>query len=73
MVREGVGVQGHDVEIGADILVRAALSDEFATRSGQYFDNDSGRFAPPHADATDAQKVLRVVEAIEREVNRLMA
>jgi len=65
MVKEGFGVAGKDIGIGVDILVRAALSDEFATASGQYYDNDSGQFAPPHADGLDAQKSGEVVEAIE--------
>jgi hypothetical protein len=65
MVREGFGMAGKDINIGADILLRAALSDEFAQASGQYFDNDSGRFAPPHRDALDDAKVAEVVAAIE--------
>ena len=65
MVREGYGIPGKDIGIGADILVRAALSDEFATASGRYFDNDSGRFADPHRDALDPLKVAAVVGAIE--------
>ena len=65
MVQEGFGVAGGDVGKGADILVRAALADEFAAASGQYFDNDSGRFAPPHPDALDPRKSEEVVRAIE--------
>ena len=65
MVKEGFGVAGKDISIGVDILIRAALSDEFADASGQYFDNDSGQFAPPHADGLDVQKSAKVVEAIE--------
>lgn len=65
MVREGYGIPGKDIAIGADILVRAALADEFATASGRYFDNDSGRFADPHPDALDPLKVAAVVAAIE--------
>jgi NAD(P)-dependent dehydrogenase (short-subunit alcohol dehydrogenase family) len=65
MVKEGFGTAGKDIGIGADILTRAALTDEFATASGQYFDNDSGRFASPHADALNPQKCDRVVQAIE--------
>ena len=41
MVKEGFGVAGNDIGIGADILIRAALSDEFNERWGAYFDNDS--------------------------------
>lgn len=65
MVKEAYGVAGGDVGIGADILYRAALSDEFASGSGKYFDNDAGRFAPPHPDALDARKSADVVRAIE--------
>lgn len=65
MVQEGFGVAGNDVNIGVDILVRAALSDEFADATGRYWDNDSGRFAPPHPDATDAAKNATLVERID--------
>ena len=65
MVREGYGIPGKDIGIGADILVRAALSDEFATASGRYFDNDSGCFTDPHRDARDPLKVADVVGGIE--------
>ncbi|SPH17522.1 D-beta-hydroxybutyrate dehydrogenase [Defluviimonas aquaemixtae] len=65
MVKEGFGVAGNDIGIGADILARAALSDEFAEASGQYFDNDSGRFASPHPDALDAGKSERIVGLID--------
>lgn len=65
MVREGFGTSGNDLNIGVDILTRAALSDEFASASGKYFDNDSGRFAPPHADAANVAKVASVIAIIE--------
>lgn len=65
MVKEGFGVDGGDLDIGADILVRAALADDFATATGQYFDNDAGRFASPHPDALDPVKADAVVQAIE--------
>lgn len=67
MVRDAFGVPGGDVRKGADVLVRAAISDEFADASGHYFDNDAGRFADPHPDALDPEKVgdvVRVIEAI---------
>lgn len=65
MVKEGWGGSDNDVGIGADILARAALSDAFKGHSGDYFDNDSGRFANPHMDALDAQKCAEVVAAIK--------
>lgn len=64
MVKAGFGVAGNDLSIGADILVRAALSDEFADASGRYFDNDSGRFAQPHSAAGDKGQIAAVMEAI---------
>ena len=65
MVKESFGVAGGDIRIGADILVRAALSDDFAAASGRYFDNDKGRFGSPHPDALDPRKCEEIVHAIE--------
>ncbi|MEM9357192.1 MAG: SDR family NAD(P)-dependent oxidoreductase [Pseudomonadota bacterium] len=65
MVKEGFGVPGSDIRVGADILTRAALSDEFADANGKYFDNDSHRFANPHADAMDLSKCAALVKQIE--------
>ena len=65
MVKEAFGVAGGDIRIGAAILTRAALTDEFAAASGQYFDNDTGQFASPHADALDPQKCQEIVDVIE--------
>ena len=45
MVKEGFGIEGNDVNIGADILVRFVNDPEYSKRTGEYFDNDSGRFA----------------------------
>lgn len=65
MVEQAFGVTGNDIRIGADILTRAALSDEFASASGKYFDNDSGQFASPHPDALDPRKIESIVTIIE--------
>ena len=73
MVKQAFGVAGSDIRIGAEILTRAALSDEFAAASGQYFDNDKGRFAPPHPDALDPQKSQAVVQVIETISTEIMA
>ncbi|MEM1108343.1 MAG: SDR family NAD(P)-dependent oxidoreductase [Planctomycetota bacterium] len=64
MVREAYGMAGGDLQIGADILTRAALSEDFAHANGQYFDNDSGRFAKPHPDATNPKKCAALVDVI---------
>lgn len=65
MVKEAFGIPGGDIRIGAEIICRAALADEFADASGKYFDNDSGRFASPHSDALDEQKSEEIVRIIE--------
>jgi len=65
MVKEAFGVAGGDLRIGAEILCRLSLDDEFATASGQYFDNDIGQFSSPHPDALDPQKSEMVVRTIE--------
>ncbi len=65
MVREGFGTLGNDLSIGVNILIRAALSDEFASASGRYFDNDSGQFAAPHSDAANAEIVSSVVAIVD--------
>lgn len=65
MVKAAYGVAGGNVQKGAEILHRAALSDEFAGASGQYFDNDTGQFADPHRDALDPVKTQALIEIIE--------
>ena len=70
MVSEAYGRQGQDLEIGADILVRAALSDEFSEASGLYFDNDIGQFASPHPDALNQEKTAAITKAIEIVLDR---
>lgn len=65
MVKEGFGVAGSDLSIGADILTEAALGDRFADASGRYFDNDSGDFADPHTAALDGAHADDVMKAIQ--------
>ena len=65
MVKEAYGVVGGDLRIGAEILCRASLSDEFAAASGKYFDNDSGQFTSPHPDALNPQKCEEIVHVME--------
>lgn len=54
MVKEGFGVAGNDLQIGADILSRLALDDAFADATGKYWDNDSGSFAQVASGDTNA-------------------
>ena len=65
MVKEGFGIEGKDIDIGAKILVRSALSDDFAQASGKYFDNDIKQFTSPHQDAFNIDKCYDVIHTIE--------
>ena len=69
MVKDGFGVAGKDLNIGADILVDAALSDRFSGASGAYFDNDRGAFANPHPAALNTEHSAAVMETL-REIIR---
>jgi NAD(P)-dependent dehydrogenase (short-subunit alcohol dehydrogenase family) len=73
MVQEAFGIPGKDLGIGADILVRAALSDEFkkGNANGKYYDNDNARFANPHCNAMDMKKCQAVVTAMEDVLEKL--
>lgn len=71
MVKEAYGSEGKDLSIGADILVRAALSEEFDDASGRYFDNDIGRFAQPHPDALSSVKNEKLVSKMEEVIAEL--
>ena len=64
MVKDGFGVAGSDIGIGADILVRAALDADFSDASGLYWDNDAGQFAPPHPDGLDDTKIRALMAAL---------
>ncbi|MDT0594618.1 SDR family NAD(P)-dependent oxidoreductase [Glaciecola petra] len=71
MVKEAYGSDGKDLTIGADILVNAALNDEFAHVKGRYFDNDIGTWAQPHTDALDNSKNEELVNTIEAIIKQL--
>lgn len=62
MVREGFGIEGNDLQIGADILCQLALDPAHAGDSGKYWDNDAGRFAT--LDLSQAEEVLQLVEEL---------
>ncbi len=71
MVKEGFGVAGKDLQIGADILCEAATAESFAGASGKYFDNDLGSFSQPNAAALNANHCAEVMQGIEAVVKKL--
>lgn len=62
MVKEGFGVAGNDLQIGADILCRLSLDDDFADASGRYWDNDAGGFG--HVDLGQAESVGEAIASL---------
>lgn len=71
MVKEGFGIAGNDLSIGADILVGAALSEEFEGKSGCYYDNDKQKFAKPHPDGLDQAKIAEFMNWMESYIQNL--
>lgn len=65
MVKKAFGTEGHDLTIGADILCRAALTEEFADANGKYYDNDQEKFGDPHPDALDSQKSTELIKRMD--------
>ncbi len=66
MVQSAYGVSGTDVRQGAEILTRAALSDDFAQANGRYYDNDRARFASPHPDGLNLPLCQQLVAAMDQ-------
>ncbi|MCG7548748.1 SDR family NAD(P)-dependent oxidoreductase [Pseudoalteromonas sp. Of7M-16] len=64
MVQEAYGMQGSSVQLGADILLEAALSERFAQASGCYFDNDVGQFRDPHVSASTPGLMAQLMEVL---------
>lgn len=61
MVQAAYGIPGKDIQIGAEIIRKAAVSSKFRDSNGRYFDNDHGRFRSPHPDAENLDKSHRLV------------
>ncbi|MDN3638798.1 SDR family NAD(P)-dependent oxidoreductase [Simiduia curdlanivorans] len=65
MVKEGFGITGNEINIGANILIKAAFDTSFATASGKYYDNDAQRFAAPQYDSDKPDKIAELIQAME--------
>ena len=52
-----------DIGVGANVLARAATSDEFDGTRGKYFDNSVGGFCRPHQDVFDRSKMATLLLA----------
>ncbi|MCF2858519.1 SDR family NAD(P)-dependent oxidoreductase [Pseudoalteromonas sp. SMS1] len=64
MVHEAYGMQGGNLQQGADIVVSAALCASFSDAGGRYFDNDIGRFTTPHNAASDTARMDELIAVL---------
>lgn len=71
MVKEGYGMEGHNLSIGADLLVRLALDEAHGKKIGEYYDNDQERYAKPHPDALDEQLRRELIQAMDEVLIKL--
>lgn len=72
MVQEAYGKHWSSADKGMNILVDLALSEEYKTETGKYFDNDKGEekgyFAPAHPDAYDEHKIETLIALTEETI-----
>lgn len=66
MVREAYGKKGFDIGLGADILYRASLSNEFSNANGKYYDNDIEMFSAPHPDANNKPDTTKLINFMKK-------
>lgn len=65
MVKEGFNTPGNDINIGVNILISLSFDFEHLKHSGDYYDNDIGKYVSPKADGTDDEKAKKIVELME--------
>lgn len=65
MVKEGFGIPGSDLSIGANIITKIALSPSMRKHNGQYFDNDQGHFHEGITTDAHQQMAQELVESMQ--------
>ncbi len=65
MVKEGFGVAGNDISIGAKIVSSLSVDEQYGTESGKYFDNDKGQFSDPHPAGLNDQSCAELVRLMD--------
>lgn len=64
---------GHDVQIGVDIVVRPALGElDEMIHTGRYFDNDERHFSNPHQYGIINSKFKEVVKGMDEILELLL-
>ena len=65
MVKEGFGIAGKELSIGASLIVDACIGDKFANANGCYFDNDLEKFSQPQKMAMDSHIQNQLVQFMD--------
>lgn len=66
MVKEGFGIEGKNVAIGAELLVKLATEPMIQVHSGDYFCNDKGIYAAPDPCVSDDQARQRIMTLLDQ-------
>ncbi|WP_166369437.1 SDR family NAD(P)-dependent oxidoreductase [Psychromonas sp. SA13A] len=69
MVKEGFGIAGNDLSIGANIVSEIALSPDMAEHNGQYFDNDLGHFATEPLSKQQLTMAVDIIDTMQHIIN----
>ena len=71
MVKEGFGIEGKDLNIGADILVHLVTDPVDSQRTGEYFDNDIGDFGSPHSAMIDDAFGHQLIASLDSIIHKI--
>jgi NAD(P)-dependent dehydrogenase (short-subunit alcohol dehydrogenase family) len=72
IVREGLGLRGRSLSIGAKFLCEAVLSPQFADKTGAFFDNDKNAFValnPETQNPAQVELVMNSLSALHHHTN----
>ena len=66
MVKEGFGIEGKDVTIGAEILLRLATDPKIQEHSGNYFCNDQDAYTAPNPCVLNDQARQTIMSVLDQ-------
>ncbi|MFI3260358.1 MAG: SDR family NAD(P)-dependent oxidoreductase [bacterium] len=66
MVKVAYNIEGYDLQIGADILLEAALSEKFKYANGKYYDNDYQEFGNVHPFANNQENRKKLMTFLNK-------
>lgn len=66
MVREGFGFHQAPADVGANILYKLAISDQYKNDSGKYFDNDRGGFGHIHPSGQNQANIDVLIKETQK-------